>query len=55
MVPKEKSGKKRFFNVPKEDELHFTLKDKQKAEKEQVVEKVFQALDNKYRKERNKK
>ncbi|MGN8646767.1 hypothetical protein [Gracilibacillus sp. HCP3S3_G5_2] len=55
MVPKERSGKKRFFNVPKEDELHFTLKDKQKAEKEKVVEKVFKELDNKYRNKKNKK
>ncbi|WP_175480392.1 hypothetical protein [Gracilibacillus ureilyticus] len=45
---KESSGKKKFFNLPKEDEIHFTLEEKEKEEKEQVVNKVFQELDKKY-------
>ncbi|MFC4404889.1 hypothetical protein [Gracilibacillus xinjiangensis] len=48
MVPKEAKGKKKFFNIPKEDEIHFILEEKEKAEKEKVANKVLQELAKKY-------
>ncbi|WP_153403261.1 hypothetical protein [Gracilibacillus oryzae] len=45
---KEPRDKKRFFNLSEEDQIDFTLEEKEKAEKEKLAKKVFQDVAKKY-------
>ncbi|WP_157087636.1 hypothetical protein [Oceanobacillus damuensis] len=48
MPLKEDKPKKEYFNLPKNDKLDFDLEEEEKAEKDQVAEKVFEKLNEKY-------
>ncbi len=49
IVLKEEKEKKRFFNLPEEDEIYFEIEKKEKEEKAQVRKRVFKELEKKYK------